>query len=146
MVVTHGHHNKTKCKLEISFKIKRIPNGHLVYLAKQLFGKPQRKNVCKFCPNISSKGEYCGAPLNSRDLHIRTCKMTPIHHQKHAAVQHWFDELAKQAHIATTPAPPIYETNLQNPTKPLAADLLLIDVSLLKSLVEMVRLWLSIIV
>ena len=38
-------------------------------------------------------------------------------------------ELAKQVHIATTPAPPISETNLQNPTKPLA-DLLLIDVSL----------------
>ena len=45
-------------------------------------------------------------------------------------------------HIAKTPAPPISETNLQNPTKPLAADLLLIDVSL----VEMVRLWLSILV
>ena len=55
--------------------------------------------------------------------------MNPIHHQKHAAVQHWFEELAKQAHIATTPAPPISETNLQNPTKPLAADFLPIDVS-----------------
>ena len=54
----------------------------------------------------------------------------PIHHQKHAAVQHWFEQLAKQAHIATTPAPSISETNLQNPTKTLAADLLLIDVSL----------------
>ena len=76
---------------------------------------------------VRSKGEYCGASLDSRDLHIRTCKMNPIHHQKHAAVQHWFQELAKQAHIATTPAPPISETTLQNPTKPLAADLLLID-------------------
>ena len=56
--------------------------------------------------------------------------MNPIHHQKHAAVQNKFEKLAKQAHIATTPAPPISETNLQNPTKPLAADLLLIDVSL----------------
>ena len=35
----------------------RIPNEHLAYLAKQLFGKPQRKNVCKFCPNTSSKGD-----------------------------------------------------------------------------------------
>ena len=54
----------------------RIPNEHLVYLAKQLFGKPQRLNVSKFCPNRSSTGTYCGVPLNSRDLHIRTCKMT----------------------------------------------------------------------
>ena len=56
--------------------------------------------------------------------------MNPIHHQKHAAVQHWFEQPAKQAHITTTPAPPISEKKLQNPTKPLAADLLLIDVSL----------------
>jgi hypothetical protein len=108
----------------------RIPNEHLLYLAKQLFGKSQRKNVCKFCPNISSKGVYCGVRLDSRDLHIRTCRMNPIHHQKHATVQHWFEELAKQAHIATTPAPAISMTNPQNPTKPLAADLMLIDVSL----------------
>ena len=59
--------------------------------------------------------------------------MNPIHHQKHDACMpfniNWFEELNKQAHnIATTPAPPISETNLQNPTKPLAA--VLIDVSL----------------
>ena len=40
-----------------------IPNEHLVYLAKQLFGKPQRLNVSKFCPNTSSTGKYCGAPF-----------------------------------------------------------------------------------
>ena len=58
--------------------------------------------------------------------------MNPIHHQKHGAVQYWFEQPAKQAHISITgtTAPPISETNLQNPTKPLAADLLLIDVSL----------------
>ncbi len=32
----------------------RIPNEHLIYLAKQLFGKPQRMNVSKFCPNTTS--------------------------------------------------------------------------------------------
>ena len=56
--------------------------------------------------------------------------MNSIRHKKHAAAQNWFEELAKQAHIATTPAPPVSETNLQNPTKPLAADLLLIFISL----------------
>ena len=108
----------------------RIPNEHLVYLAKQLFGKPQRMNVYKFCPNTSSTGTICGAPLDSRDLHIRTCKMTSIHHQNHAAIQHWFEDLARQAHIQTTPAPPISDVSERNPTKQLAADLMLIDVSL----------------
>jgi len=32
----------------------RIPNEHLLYLAKQLFGNTQRMNVSKFCPNTSS--------------------------------------------------------------------------------------------
>ena len=54
----------------------RIPNQHLIYLAKQLFGKLQRMNVSKFRPNTSSTGTFCGAPMDSRDLHIRTCKMT----------------------------------------------------------------------
>ena len=40
--------------------------------------------------------------------------------------KHWFEELAKQAQYRH----PISKTNLQNPTKPLAADLLLIDVFL----------------
>ena len=106
-----------------------IPNGHLVYLAKQLFGKPQRKNVSKFCPNMSSTGTFCGAPLNSRDLHMRTCKMTSIHHRNHLAIQQWFEDLARQAHISTTPAPPIFDVSECNPTKQLAADLMLIDVS-----------------
>jgi len=108
----------------------RIPNEHLVYLAKQLFGKPQRMNVSKFCPNTSSTGTFCGAPMDSRDLHMRTCKMTSIHHQNHAAIQHWFEDLARQAHIQTTPAPPISDVSERNPTKQLAADLMLIDVSL----------------
>ena len=108
----------------------RIPNEHLVYLAKQLFGKPQRLNVSKFCPNTSSTGKYCGAPLDSRDLHIRTCRMTSIHHQNHAAIQQWFEDLTRQAHIQTTPAPPISDVSERNPTKQLAADLMLIDVSL----------------
>jgi hypothetical protein len=108
----------------------RIPNEHLTYLAKQLFGKPQRMNVSKFCPNTSSTGTFCGAPMDSRDLHMRTCKMTSIHHQNHAAIQHWFEDLARQAHIQTTPAPPISDVSERNPTKQLAADLMLIDVSL----------------
>ena len=108
----------------------RMPNEHLVYLARQLFGKPQRRNISKFCPNTSSTGTFCGAPLDSRDLHIRTCKMTSIHHQNHAAIQQWFEDLARQAHIQTTPAPPISDVSERNPTKQLAADLMLIDVSL----------------
>ena len=108
----------------------RIPNEHLIYLAEQLFGKPQRMNVSKFCPNTSSTGTFCGAPMDSRDLHMRTCRMTSIHHQNHAAIQHWFEDLARQAHIQTTPAPPISDVSERNPTKQLAADLMLIDVSL----------------
>jgi hypothetical protein len=53
--------------------------------------------------------------------------MTSIHHQNHLAIQHWFEDLARQAHIQTTPAPPISDVT---PTKQLAADLMLIDVSL----------------
>ena len=34
------------------------------------------------------------------------------------------------AHISTTPAPPISDVSERNPTKQLAADLMLIDVSL----------------
>ena len=79
----------------------RIPNEHLVYLAKQLFGKPQRNK----CLQILSEHKQQGRILwrTARSTHatcIRTCKRNPIHHQKHAAVQHWFEELAKQAHIA----------------------------------------------
>ena len=37
---------------------------------------------------------------------------------------------AKQAHISTTAAPPISEVSPKNPTKQLAGDLMLVDVSL----------------
>ncbi len=102
----------------------RIPNEHLIYLAKQLFGKPQRINVSKFCLT-SSTGTFCGAPMDSRNLHMHTCRMTSIHHQNYAAIQHWFEDLARQA-----PAPPISDVSERTPTKQLAADLMLIDVSL----------------
>ena len=42
----------------------------------------------------------------------------------------WFQDLTKQAHIQTAPAPPISEVSAQNPTKQLAGDLMLVDVSL----------------
>ena len=54
--------------------------------------------------------------------------MTSIHHQNHAAIQQWFEDLARQAHIQTTP--PISDVLERNPTKQLAADLMLIDVLL----------------
>jgi hypothetical protein len=109
----------------------RIPNDQLIYLAKQLFGKPQRKYAHKFCPNTGrSIGSYCGAALDSRDIHLRTCKMNNVNHQKHAAVQHWFQELAKAAHIKTSPAPPISEASNRHPTKQPAGDLMLHDFSM----------------
>jgi hypothetical protein len=109
----------------------RISNEELIYLAKQLFGKAQRRCVLKFCPNTAfGTGNICGALLDSRDIHIRTCKMNNVNHRKHAALQQWFEDLCKQAHIQTTPAPPISEASERNPTKQLAADIMLIDVSL----------------
>ena len=75
----------------------RIPNDHLTYLAKQLFGKAQRANTRKYCPNVShSTGSTCGIVLDSRDIHLRTCRMNNINHVKHAVVQAWFQNLAKQ--------------------------------------------------
>ena len=47
-----------------------------------------------------------------------------------AAIQQWFEDLTRQAHIATTPAPPISDVSERNPTKQLTADPMLIDVSL----------------
>ncbi len=50
----------------------------IIYLAKQkqVFGKAQRKCVCKYCPNIAkSSGNICGALLDSRDIHLRTADM-----------------------------------------------------------------------
>ena len=73
---------------------------------------------------------YCGALLDSRDLHLRTCKMNNVNHEKHEAPKHWFQDLTKQAHIQTAPAPSISEVSKRNPTKQLAGDLMLIDVSL----------------
>jgi len=109
----------------------RISDEQIIYLAKQLFGKAQRKCVRKYCPNTSfGTGNICGATLDSRDIHIRTCRMNNVNHQKHAALQQWFEDLCKQAHIQTTPAPPISEVSERNPTKQLAADIMLIDVSL----------------
>jgi hypothetical protein len=109
----------------------RISNEQIIYLAKQLFGKAQRKCVRKYCPNTAfGSGNICGAVLDSRDIHIRTCRMNNVNHQKHAALQQWFEDLCKQAHIQTTPAPPISEVSERNPTKQLAADIMLIDVSL----------------
>ena len=109
----------------------RVSNEELVYLAKQLFGKAQRRCVRKFCPNTAfGSGNICGTLLDSRDIHIRTCKINDVNHRKHAALQQWFEDLCKQAHIQTTPAPPISEVSERNPTKQLAADIMLIDVSL----------------
>ena len=109
----------------------RVSDEQLIYLAKQLFGKAQRRCVRKFCPNTAfGTGNICGAALDSRDIHIRTCKINNVNHQKHAALQQWFEDLCKQAHIQTTPAPPISEVSERNPTKQVAADIMLIDVSL----------------
>ena len=112
-------------------KILQVPNEDLIYLAKQLFGKKQRSYIHKFCPNVAqSSGNCCGALLDSRDLHLRTCKMNNVNHEKHEALKFWFKDLAKQAHIQTAPAPPISEASPRNPTKQLAGDLKLVDVSL----------------
>ena len=112
-------------------KILQIPNEDLIYLAKQLFGKAQRRYICKFCPNVAqSTGNICGARLDSRDLNLRTCKINNVHHQKHEALRFWFKDFVKQAHIKTAPAPPISEVSQRNPTKQLAGDLMLVDVSL----------------
>ena len=112
-------------------KVLQIPNEDLIYLAKQIFGKAQRRYIHKFCPNVArSTRSYCGATLDSRDLHLRTCKMNNVNHEKHEALKFWFKDFAKQAHISTTAAPPISEVSPRNPTKQLAGDLMLVDVSL----------------
>ena len=42
-------------------KVLQIPNEHLIYLAKHLFGKAQRRYIHKFCPNVArSTRSYCG--------------------------------------------------------------------------------------
>ena len=112
-------------------KVLQIPNEDLIYLAKQLFGKAQRRYIHKYCPNVArSTKSYCGATLDSRDLHLRTCKMNNVNHEKHEALKFWFKDFAKQAHISSTAAPPISEVSPIHPTKQLAGDLMLVDVSL----------------
>ena len=40
-------------------KVLRIPNEDLIYLAKQVFGKAQRRYIRKICPNVAhSTGSY----------------------------------------------------------------------------------------
>ena len=51
--------------------------------------------------------------------------MNNINHEKHEALKFWFQDL-----IQTAPAPPISEVSARNPTKQLAGDLMLVDVSL----------------
>ncbi len=72
----------------------RVSDKQLIYLAKQLFGKAQRRCVRKFCPNTAfGSGNICGSALDSRDIHIRTCRMNNVNQQKHAALQQWFEDL-----------------------------------------------------
>ena len=56
--------------------------------------------------------------------------MNNVNHEKHEALKFWFKDFAKQAHISTTAAPPIFGVSPQNSTKQLASDLMLVDVSL----------------
>ena len=76
-------------------------------------------------------GAKCGIALDTRDIHLHTCRMNNINHVKHAAVQEQFQYFAKQAHIATQPAPAVISTvSPRNPTKQLAGDLFsLVDMS-----------------
>ncbi len=51
----------------------RVSDEQLINLAKQLFGKAQRRCVRKYCPNTAFvTGNICGAALDSRDIYIRT--------------------------------------------------------------------------
>ena len=60
----------------------RISSVALVYLAKQRFGKSQRKYIHKFCPNLErSTRSYL---LDSRDLHLRTCRMNNVNQPRQA--------------------------------------------------------------
>ncbi len=54
-------------------KLLHVSDEQLIYLAKQLFGKAQRRFVRKYCPNTAlGTRNICGASLNSRNIHIRT--------------------------------------------------------------------------
>ena len=55
--------------------------------------------------------------------------MDNVNHEKHEAIlKFWFKDLAKQ-YLETAPAPPISEVSPRKPTKKLAGDLKLVDVS-----------------
>ena len=56
--------------------------------------------------------------------------MNNVNNEKHEALKHGFQDLTKQAHIQTALAPAISKVSKRNPTKQLAGDLMLIDVSL----------------
>ena len=56
--------------------------------------------------------------------------MNSNHHEKHEALRFWFKDFVKQAHIKTAAAPSISEVSPRNPSKQLAGDLMLVDVSL----------------
>ena len=106
-----------------------MSNEHLIYMARQLFGKPQRSFAQKFCPNVSSStGQPCLEPLDSHDIHVSTCKINNLRHTRHYFLQTWFQNMAAQAHIPTTPAAQIPDTTQAN--APCRADLALIGTSL----------------
>jgi hypothetical protein len=106
-----------------------MSNDHLIYMARQLFGKSQRSFVQKFCPNVSSStGQPCLEPLDSHDIHVSTCKVNNLRHTRHYFLQTWFQNMAAQAHIPTTPAAQIPNTAQAN--APCRADLALIGTSL----------------
>jgi hypothetical protein len=81
----------------------QLDNEHLRYLARQLFGKPQRTYQARFCPNISANGNICHAQLDSRDIHVSTCRSTATRHIKHTELQDWLTDFAKQARISIIP-------------------------------------------
>ena len=58
-----------------------------------------------------------------RTIYLRTCKINNLNHLKHAAVQAWLQDFAKQAYIAMQPAPTISAVSPRNPTKQLAGDI-----------------------
>ena len=106
-----------------------MSNNHLIYMARQLFGKPQRSFVQKFCPNISSStGRPCLESLDSHDIHVSTCRVGNLRHRRHEVIQTWFQDIAAQAHIPSTPAAQIPGIDPDN--VPCRADIALIGTSL----------------
>ena len=80
-------------------KVFEIPNEHLRYLARQLLGKPQRAYLRRYCSNVSQAGNVCYTPLDMHDIHVSICRSSATRHVKHAELQEWFTDLAKQARI-----------------------------------------------